>query len=199
MEKEETKEDTKKAREKELIERVKNGDTEAYYDLVSDFRIRLFRKACSLLGNADDAEDVVQDSLITAFNNLAKFRGESGIYTWIYRIVVNKCRDNIRNKIVKKEDSMEYSTPILSDDRVSIEKNLELSEDSSYLIDKINQMDKKYREVVILKYYDNMSYQEIAEVVHTNVGTIKSRLFKARELLKGAIVNNGKGEDYFEI
>jgi len=183
--------------EKELITRIRNGDTDAYYDLISDYRIRLYRKACSLIGNPEDAEDVLQEALITAYQALNKFRGESGIYTWLYRITVNKCRDHLRNRRTKKEETIEQYTPILYDERVSIEKNFELSDDAAYLISKINALDKKYRQISILRYYDNMSYQEIAEILNVNIGTVKSRLFKARELLKRSILRNGKGESYF--
>ncbi len=184
--------------ERELIDRILAGDADAYYDLVSPYRLRLYRKACALTGNPEDAEDVLQEALVTAYRALAKFRGESGIYTWLYRIVVNKCRDFLRARKSKREDALEPVEPMLSDERVSIEKNLELSEESRYLIGKINSLEKKYRRVLLLRYYEDCSYQEIAEIVKVNLGTVKSRLFKARELLKGAILRNGKGEDYFE-
>ncbi len=190
--------ETKYQKERKLIDRIKGGDRNAYFDLVAEYRVRLYRKACSLIGNPDDAEDVLQEALVTAYRALDKFRGESGIYTWLYRIVVNKCRDYLRSKRTRKEDSIEQFEPILSDERLSVEKNHELSAESNYLIEKINQLDKKYRQILILRYYDNCSYQEIADIVSVNIGTVKSRLFKSRELLKRAILHNGKGEDYFE-
>lgn len=184
--------------ERLLIDRVKAGEADVFYELVGDYRIRLYRKACALLGNPDDAEDVLQEALVTAYRALDRFRGESGIYTWLYRIVVNKCRDHLRSRRSRKEDAVEHLPPIISDDRISIEKNLELSDDAAYLMLKINSLDRKYRQVLTLRYYENFSYQEIAEVVRVNIGTVKSRLFKARELLKRAILRNGRGEDYFE-
>ena len=184
--------------ERKLIERIRGGDSEAYEELIAGYRIRLFRKACSLIGNHDDAEDVLQDALVTAFKALDRFRGESGIYTWLYRITVNKCRDHLRSRRSRKEDAVEHLPPLISDDRISVEKNLELSDDAAYLMAKINSLDRKYRQVLALRYYDNLSYQEIAILVRVNIGTVKSRLFKARELLKRAILRNGRGEDYFE-
>lgn len=190
--------DEKRVLEAELIEKIRNGDSAAYLELIADYRIRLYRKACSLLGSPDDAEDVLQEGLVTAYRAIAKFRGESGIYTWLYRIVVNKCRDHMRSQRSRPVESLEFHNPVISDDRVGVEKNLELSDDARYLIGKINGLDKKYRQILIYRYYDNLSYQEIAELVHVNVGTVKSRLFKARELLKRAILRNGRGEEYFE-
>jgi len=188
---------TKRLKEKELIDRVQHGDGEAYYLLITDYRHRLFRKACGLLGNPEDAEDILQEALVTAYRAVGKFRGESGFYTWLYRILVNKCRDHLRSRRTKKEDSLEPYGPVISDDRISVEKNLELSDDADYLIKKINGLEKKYRQILIMRYYNELSYQEIADLVHINVGTVKSRLFKARELLKRAIQQNGLGEDYF--
>ena len=188
----------KREKERVLIEKIKAGDGEAYYELVSEYRLRLYRKACSLLSNPEDAEDVLQEALVTAYKAIGKFRGESGFYTWIYRIVINKCRDFQRSRRTKREEDIEPYQPVLSDDRISLEKNLELSDDAEYLIGKINGLGKKYREILMMRYYDELSYQEIADAQDLNVGTVKSRLFKARELLKRAILGNGLGEDYFE-
>ncbi len=188
-----------RAKERELIQRVQAGDGDAYMELVGEYRIRLYRKACSLIGDAEDAEDVLQDALVTAYKALGKFRGESGIYTWLYRITVNKCRDFLRSRKNQSQDSLEHYEPILSDERISVEKNHELSDDGAYLIQKIKGLDDKYRQILMYRYYDDLSYEEIAELSHVNIGTVKSRLFKARELLKRSIIRNGRGEDYFDI
>ncbi|MBE7439014.1 MAG: RNA polymerase sigma factor [Spirochaetales bacterium] len=185
--------------EKELLSRVREGDGAAYYELVADYRQRLYRKACSMLQSPDDAEDILQEALLTAYRAIHKFRGDSSFYTWIYRIVVNKCRDHYRSQNTRKVDTVDPSVAIITDDRISQEKNLELSEDASYLIGKINGLEKKYREILIMRYYDDLSYQEIAAVLRINQGTVKSRLFKARELLKRSILGNGRGEEYFHV
>lgn len=189
----------KRAREAELIRRIQAGESDLYLELVGEYRVRLFRKACSLIGDPEDAEDVLQEALLTAYRALPKFRGESGIYTWLYRIVVNKCRDHLRSRRsgLGPEESFENFQPLISDDRITVEKNLELSEDGAYLIEKINGLDQKYRQILLYRYYDELSYEEIAKLITVNIGTVKSRLFKARELLKRSILRNGRGEDYF--
>jgi RNA polymerase sigma-70 factor (ECF subfamily) len=184
-------------RERDLIEQIKGGDADAYMDLVGAYRTRLFRKACSILNDAEDAEDALQEALLTAYRALPRFRGESGIYTWLYRIVVNKCRDHLRSRKSGSEESLELYQPLLSDDRVAVEKNVELSDDAGYLIEKVNGLERKYRQILLYRYYEDFSYEEIANLLHVNIGTVKSRLFKARELLKRSIVRNGRGEDYF--
>lgn len=184
--------------ESELIARVKSGDQAAFVELVTPLRIRLYRKAHSMLGNADDAEDALQDALITAYRAINGFRGESGFYTWIYRILVNKCTDHLRKKSNARSESFDDFEPLISDDRVSVEKKVEHSQQAVDLIAAINGLDKKYRKILIMRYYDDLSYQEIAHNVGINEGTVKSRLFKARELLKRALIGEGKGEHYFE-
>ncbi|MDH5657218.1 MAG: RNA polymerase sigma factor [Spirochaetia bacterium] len=189
----------KRLKERELIEKVKAGDSQAYYDLVSDYRERLFRKACSIVGDVDEAEDLLQEALVSAYLAIHSFRGESGIYTWLYRIVVNRCRDFLRssgNRAIPM-DPLDPFSLVVKDFRPGIEKNHEHSEEASYLMDKINSLNGKYKKILLLRYYDELSYQEIGELMKMNIGTVKSRLFKARELLKRMIIAD-KGESYFE-
>lgn len=182
-----------------LIEKIRGGDNNAYLELIGEYRIRLYRKACSIIRNPEEAEDVLQDALVSAYKALDRFRGESGIYTWLYRIVVNKCRDYLRSRKSKVHESFDEFQPMISDNRISVEKKLELSEESSYLIEQINGLDDKYRNALILRYYEELSYEEIAKISSVNLGTVKSRLFKARELLKRAITLDGKNEEYFNF
>ncbi|MBU43203.1 MAG: RNA polymerase subunit sigma-70 [Spirochaetaceae bacterium] len=189
---------SERASEKGLIEKTLKGDQRAFMELVAPYRTRLIRKAVSMLGNPQDAEDILQEALVTAYRALKSFRGESGIYTWLYRIVVNKCRDFHRSKKNAPSDSLDSVAFMIHDDRIDLEKNLELSTESSYLIEQINTLDKRYREILVMRYFDDLSYQEIASVLKIQVGTVKSRLFKARELLKRAILQDGKGTEFFE-
>ncbi|HBS05052.1 MAG TPA: RNA polymerase subunit sigma-70 [Leptospiraceae bacterium] len=189
---------SERASEKGLIEKTLKGDQRAFMELVSPYRSRLIRKAVSMLGNPQDAEDILQEALVTAYRALKSFRGESGIYTWLYRIVVNKCRDFHRSKKNAPSDSLDAVAFMIHDDRIDLEKNLELSTESTYLIQQINTLDKRYREILVMRYFDDLSYQEIASVLKIQVGTVKSRLFKARELLKRAILQDGKGTEFFE-
>ena len=191
--------DTSREIEKELIERVQKGDADAFLELVGDYRSRLYRKALSIVGNPDEAEDLLQEALISAFKAIGRFRGESGIYTWLYRILVNKCRDFLRSRKSDVHESFDDFQLVISDNRISAEKKLELSEDAKYLISKINELDEKYREVLLLRYYEENSYEEMADLLGVNLGTVKSRLFKARELLKRILLREGKGEKYFSV
>lgn len=180
-----------------LLKKIKEGDDEAYIQLVSPFRERLYRKAISMVKDGDDAEDIVQDALISGYRSIRNFRADSGVYTWLYRIVVNKSKDMLAKRKRAKESSMDDKEYQVTDGRLGFEKKIELSDESNYLISKINGLEDLYKEVIELRYFEEMSYAQIAEVLGTNVGTVKSRLFKAKEFLKHLILQDGKGEGYF--
>lgn len=185
---------TLREREAALLKKIRSGDKAAYVELVTPFRERLIRKAKSMVKDEDDAEDIVQDAFISGYRSIHKFRADSGIYTWLYRIVVNRAKDLLTKKKKNPEKPITEQEQQFVDERQSYEKKLELSEESSYLIDKINLLDEIYRQVIELRYFEEMSYAEIAQVLGCNQGTVKSRLFKAKELLKQMILNDEKGE-----
>ncbi len=188
---------TVREKEIELLKKIKEGDDKAYIELTGPYRERLYRKAISMVKDGDDAEDIVQDALISGYRSIRNFRAESGVYTWLYRIVVNKSKDLLAKRKRARENSMDDSEFQVTDERMGFEKKVELSDESDYLINKINELEDIYKEVLELRYFEEMSYSQIAEVLGTNIGTVKSRLFKAKEFLKHLILQDGKGEGYF--
>jgi RNA polymerase sigma-70 factor (ECF subfamily) len=181
-----------------LLQKIKAGDKTAYMTLVNPYRERLFRKAVSMVKDSDDAEDIVQDALISGYRSIQNFRAEAGVYTWLYRIVVNKSKDLLAKKKRGREKPIDDSQDNqFVDERMGYEKKLELFEESKYLKDKIEELEDIYQEVIKLRYFEEMSYSEIAEVLDCNIGTVKSRLFKAKEFLKHSIMQDEKGEGYF--
>ncbi|MEI1278565.1 RNA polymerase subunit sigma-70 [Leptospira hartskeerlii] len=188
---------TVREKEIQLLKRIKEGDDKAYIELTGPYRERLYRKAVSMVKDGDDAEDIVQDALISGYRSIRNFRAESGVYTWLYRIVVNKSKDLLAKRKRARENSMDDSEFQVTDDRISFEKKVELSDESNYLINKIGELEDIYKEVIELRYFEEMSYSQIAEILGTNIGTVKSRLFKAKEFLKHLIMKDGKSEGFF--
>jgi RNA polymerase sigma-70 factor, ECF subfamily len=188
---------TLREREKILLKKIKAGDKAAYVELVTPFRERLFRKAKSMVKDDDDAEDIVQESLISGYRSINKFRAEAGVYTWLYRIVVNKSKDMLTKKKKESEKPIDENENQFIDLRMGYEKKLELLDESNYLINKINELDEIYRKVLELRYFEEMSYSDIALELDCNVGTVKSRLFKAKEILKHLILKDKKGDFQF--
>lgn len=185
---------TLREKEKILLQKIKAGDKYAYMELVTPFRERLFRKAKSMVKDEDDADDVVQDALIVGYKSIGNFRAEAGVYTWLYRIVINKSKDFLTKRKRMVEKSIDDSEQQFVDVRLGFEKKLELSDESAYLIKKINQLENIYKEVIELRYFEEMSYSDIATLLECNVGTVKSRLFKAKEILKHMILQDERGE-----
>ena len=185
---------TLREKEKILLQKIKAGDKYAYMELVTPFRERLFRKAKSMVKDDDDADDIVQDAMIAGYKSIVNFRAEAGVYTWLYRIVINKSKDLLTKRKRMVEKSVDDNEQQFVDDRLGFEKKLELSDESSYLIKKINQLENIYKEVIELRYFEEMSYSDIAELLECNVGTVKSRLFKAKEILKHMILQDERGE-----
>ena len=185
---------TLREKEKILLQKIKAGDKYAYMELVTPFRERLFRKAKSMVKDDDDADDIVQDALIAGYKSIVNFRAEAGVYTWLYRIVINKSKDLLTKRKRMVEKSIDDNEQQFVDERPGFEKKLELSDESAYLIKKINQLDNIYKEVIDLRYFEEMSYADIADLLECNVGTVKSRLFKAKEILKHMILQDERGE-----
>lgn len=185
---------TIKERELQLLTRIRNGDKAAYVELVKPYSERLLRKAKSMTSNEDDAEDVVQDALISGYKSISNFRADSGVYTWLYRIVINKSKDLLAKNKNRGEKPLSDSEYLVLDERMGYEKKLELNDESNYLIRKVNSLDEVYRQVIELRYFEEMSYSDIATVLNCNIGTVKSRLFKAKELLKHMILQDEKGD-----
>ncbi len=184
---------TLREKEKLLLQKIRAGNKYSYMELVGPFKERLFRKAKSMVKDDDDAEDIVQEAVIAGYKSIMKFRAESGVYTWLYRIVINKSKDFLARKKKMAEKPLEESENQFIDERVGFEKKLELSDESSYLIKKINQLDPIFKEVIELRYFEEMSYADIASLLNCNVGTVKSRLFKAKDLLKYLMIQDEKG------
>ncbi|MBK8399065.1 MAG: sigma-70 family RNA polymerase sigma factor [Leptospiraceae bacterium] len=185
---------TLREKEKILLQKIKAGDKHAYMELVTPFRERLFRKAKSMVNDDDDADDIVQDAMIAGYKSITNFRAEAGVYTWLYRIVINKSKDLLAKRKRMVEKSIDDNEQQFVDERLGFEKKLELSDESSYLIKKINQLDNIYKEVLELRYFEEMSYSDIADLLECNVGTVKSRLFKAKEILKHMMLQDERGE-----
>ena len=186
-------------REKEvlLLKKIKDGDKNAFVELIGPYRERLYRKAISMVKDADIAEDIVQDSCIAGYRSIKNFRAESGVYTWLYRIVVNKSKDYLSKRNKNREKPIDDGEFQYADEREGFEKKLELSDESSYLISMIKKLDPGYKKVIELRYFEEMSYSQIADYLDCNIGTVKSRLFKAKEMLKHMINSDGKGGNYF--
>jgi RNA polymerase sigma-70 factor, ECF subfamily len=176
----------KKCDDIDLLLRFKDGDLSAFEDLVIEYQDRIFSLCRYMLGNARDAEDAAQDVFIKAYQRLNDFRPEASLYTWLYRIGVNTCLDYKRKsflRILNHSESKMNSLPSES----TPEKQYQSKETSMAINRALSGLPEKLRTTIVLREIELLSYEEIAEILDTSIGTVKSRISRARELLKAAL------------
>ncbi|MGF1453017.1 MAG: RNA polymerase sigma factor [Opitutales bacterium] len=179
-----------------LIERVRSGDSDAFGIIVSRHWDRIFSRALHLLKNREDAEEVAQDTFIRAQRGLDNFRGDAALSTWLYQIATNLSHNRYWYWWRRKRDaSLSLEQTFGPDGEVTLENLLPaegpspgeeaLTTEFMEQVGKgMEKLSKKHREVLTLRNIHNLSYEEIAEELKISVGTVKSRIARARERLR---------------
>ena len=164
----------------EIIKQFNNGDETAFRTLVLKHKEKVRNLVYLTLGDSEFVDDISQDVFISIYHKLGDFRFQSKFTTWLYRITVNKCRDYLRKKRVRS-----IFVPIKENTNVPSDKMRTESIDIPQLVRRaIEKLPDKLKEPLILRDIDGFSYKEIAEQLNCEVGTVKSRIFRARESLK---------------
>lgn len=173
--------------DRELVDRFKHGDETAFNHLVMRHRQTVYFLALGLLNSVEDAEDLAQDAFVRAYEGLKKFRGHSSFRTWIYRITLNLCLNEIRKRKVRHIFSLEsLGLTAISRDR-SPDEAVEHDERHRALNSAIVQLPPKQRQVFVLRHYSELPHAEIAEIMGRNVGTIKANYYQAVRKLRSAL------------
>ena len=180
------------AEEKALIERCKRGDLAAFNDLVRKYEKQVYNFAYRLTGNYDDANDVAQDAFLRVFNAIGSFRGDASFSTWLFRITTNVFLDERKRAKAHPQASLdEYLelgessvTRQIEDPSPTPEAVLEESERAQILSNAVSDLPEYQRAMVTLYHGQQKSYEEIAEIMDLPIGTVKSRLNRARLALK---------------
>ncbi|MEA1974884.1 MAG: sigma-70 family RNA polymerase sigma factor [Bacillota bacterium] len=174
-----------------LLEKAVNGDIQSFELLIRKYQKFAYNIALNYLKNIDEAEDATQEALIKAFKYLKNFHMESKFSTWLYRIVINTCKDQLRKKSkennlisLNANDTYEAEIEDLSYEPLKTMENKELS---SGLKEAINQLKIKYKEVIILCDVNDISYNEISDILKIPVGTVRSRINRGRKMLRKII------------
>jgi RNA polymerase sigma-70 factor (ECF subfamily) len=183
------------ASDRELLERCRAGDETAFDDLVLRHQQRAFNVAFQLLRNHEDATEVAQDAFVRIYRSVGDFRGECEFTTWLHQIVVNLARNKHRWwKRRGRQASVSLDGTVETADGevpVQIAGNTDApdvqaarAEFVELLSRHMNELPRKFREVLVLRNVDNLNYEQIAEVLQCSVGTVKSRIARAREALR---------------
>jgi RNA polymerase sigma-70 factor (ECF subfamily) len=184
--------------DRELVARLQGGDAKAFDELVTRHQQRALNVAFQLLRDHEDAMEVAQDAFVRIYRSIGEFRGECEFTTWLHQIVVNLARNRYRwwhrrgrQAMVSIDDPVETA-----DGRVEIQveargnaPDVEAAnaEFVQTLSEKIKELAPKFREVLVLRNIENMSYEEISAALKCSVGTVKSRIARAREALREAM------------
>lgn len=177
--------------EKELVRRATRGELQARDELYRRHRQAVYLLALQLLGNSDDALDVMQDAMLRFFGNLHRFDLDRPVRPWLFRIVRNRVLDLFRRRKVRRSESLETlgddgeaQTTEFVDGSVDLERDLAQTQLRRRLWAALQQLTPNQREIVVLRDYQDLSYQEIAETLAIPVGTVMSRLHGARQRLR---------------
>lgn len=181
----------------DIIEKVKNGDDQAFEELVVRYQNKIYNLALRMTGNADDAFDMTQEAFVRAWRGLETFQFESSFSTWLYRLASNLCIDFLRSQkrrrtvpLVFEEDGEEkqYDLP---DPHPEPEAVVLAAEEQRVLEQALNELEPEYRQIITMRVIDDLSYTQIAQILGVKEGTVKSRLSRARERLRKKVLQIG--------
>jgi len=183
--------------ESTLVARAKGGDLSAYDDLVKRYQERIYATIYHMTSNHEDANDLAQESFVKAFQALKSFKGGSTFYTWLYRIAVNKTINFLKQRKNRQHMSLndlDFNTEhnpdlvaLISDKTPRREAGL--TELQEKLNEALLKLSEPHRLVVVLHDVQGQSHEEIAKIMHCNIGTVRSRLFYARQQLQALMAD----------
>ena len=184
--------------ELQAIEKVKKGDADAFGYLVDKHQKLVYNLALKMLVNPEDAEDAAQEAFIKAFRSINSFRGESKFSVWLYKLTNNICLDMLRKKreatvslSVEDADGGDDSEIEIADARFSPDEVYEKKEMREALHRGLGELDEEFRSVLVLREVSGLSYDEIAQTLDLDPGTVKSRIFRARKKLCTILTRDG--------
>lgn len=174
----------------DLVKDFTNGDESAFNKIVLKYQHKIYWHARRMTGNHLDADEIVQEVLLVMYNKLKDFKFQSSLYTWIYRITATRSINFIKKRQLKKVFSFEdhAETPVRKDE--DIIKNIEVKEKLAKVERYLKKIPPKQREVFILKNYEQMTYEEIAEITGKSIGGLKSNYFQAIKKIMEMVKNN---------
>jgi RNA polymerase sigma-70 factor (ECF subfamily) len=192
-------------RDEKLVERLRAHDERAFNEFVGAYEQRVFRLVYRMLGRRDEAEDMAQEVFVQVFKAVGQFRGESKLSTWVYRIAVNLCKNRTKylsRRHADAQEELETGAERVGWERAKGVTSGELDRPDhvveGYQLEgivrrAISELEPEFREVLVLRDVEDLSYEEIGEITGLPEGTVKSRIFRARAMLK-ALVEKALGE-----
>jgi len=189
--------DMAEATDETLVARVQDGDVDAFDYLVERYKERLYATVYHMTGNHADANDLVQDAFIKAFTSICSFKRESSFYTWIYRIAVNRTLNHLKRGKNRQQFSLDdIDSHIQSDpdfvelmSHVTPRREVSLNELQDKLNAALQKLSEHHRAVVVMHDVQGLTHADIGKALHCSEGTVRSRLFYARQQLQGLLAD----------
>ena len=180
-----------------LFKKASKGNIDAFGKLIFEYEKIIYNVAYRLMGNTEDAKDMSQEVLIKIYKNLDKCKEIKYLKSWIYTVTTNTCIDEIRKRKNKYTESLDSENNTedgeilrqIKSDILTPEEQVLKKEKNNQLQNAINQLPTNYKTIIVLRDINNLSYDEIAKITNLNLGTVKSRLPRARKALKNIILN----------
>lgn len=174
-----------------LVKRVQQGDVNAYNILVIKYQHKVAQIISKFVGNSADVNDVAQEAFIKAYKAINNFRGESSFYTWLYRIVVNSAKTYLESNSKRKNhidvDSEEFQSidaqGVLTS-KESPDKIIESQELQQVILSAMKELPEELRQAIMLREVEGMSYEDMADLLQIPIGTVRSRIFRARQFIE---------------
>lgn len=175
--------------DEQMVERALSGDPEAFGEIVRRWERRIFALAFGMLGREEDARDATQETFLAAFRNLRGFRGEAKVSSWLHRIAVNQCitrqrRAKVRSETALEDEAEKNAAVFALPDDVSPARAAEYREVSSAVRKAVCALPADLRQVVVMKEFEELTFQEISDVLDVPLSTVKSRLYTALRQLQ---------------
>lgn len=185
--------------EQELVRAAAGGDTEAFERLVRTYENKIYHLALRMCGSADEAADIAQEAFLAAWRGLPSFRGEANFATWLYRLTSNAAIDYLRRQ-KKQRGDLSLDDEELGLDAVDTapgpQDAAEGAELRSAVSEGLRRLGEDHRQVLVLREIQGLSYEEIAEVLALDLGTVKSRISRARSALRKILLESGNLSGY---
>ena len=173
-----------------LVERVQAGDTRAFDLLVRKYQHKIVSVVTRYVSDWSEAQDVAQEAFIRAYRAIGAFRGDSAFYTWIYRIAINTAKNHLVSRgrrppigDIAIEDAVQLDGASQLRDRATPERELLRQEIEQTVSGTVEALPEELRTAITLREVDGLSYEEIAEIMNCPIGTVRSRIFRAREAI----------------
>lgn len=190
--------------EQAVIRQVLEGDQQAFAKLVQAYEKQVYNLCLRMCGNREDARDLTQEAFVKAWRGLRFFQQESSFSTWLYRLTSNVCIDHLRREkrqvrvsLTVEHDEKEPVELEIADPQPLPEEQMLHHEQQRAVAQAMMQLEEEFRQVLILRVVQDLSYEQIAQIMNLRVGTVKSRLARARQKLKKILLESGnKLENY---